>query len=102
MRAPDHPTKGYVSTAAGPVVTPSFQMTVSKPSGPRGGLFVCLESFLPQRRSAWPGSQASGLPDTTFTTHTASRRVGASLRNRVPSADGGQQCLKEVGEGRGT
>ena len=47
MRAPDHLIKGYVSTAAGLVLTPSFQMTVSKPSGQRGGLFVCLESFLP-------------------------------------------------------
>lgn len=63
---------------------------------------MCLESSLSQRSSAWPGSQASGLPDTTFTKHTASRSVGASLRNRVPSADWGQQCLKEVGEGRGT
>lgn len=26
---------------------------------------MCLESFLSQKRSAWPGSQASGLLDTT-------------------------------------
>lgn len=70
--------KGCVSTEAHLVGTASFQETVSSPPE-TDRRFVCVPgSILGQRRLAWPGSQASEQPDTTFVAHRASgRRVGA-------------------------